>query len=208
MFGLDRASSSVPSPLLRPRALVRGFECALLRIVERGDPMSSRAALLMVGLIASLAWTSQASAAGHKSAATSAGPRMSTATGVPRLVDATPRKTSATAEAPKRRASSDTDATETKAKRKVSASKKAKSATKKKTAKRKTFKATRKASTEEKPKKRYVRERDRGLDAAAIYAPKTIERLRRNRTIERAEESQKGRSTGWRYYVDTYAGGL
>ena len=163
----------------------------------------------MVGLIVSLAWTSQASAAGHKSAAASAGPnKMSMATGVPRLVDATPRKTSATAEAPKRRASSDADANKTKAKRKVSTRKKATSAAKRKTAKRRTFKATKKASTDKKPKKRYVRERDRGLDAAAIYAPKTIERLRRNRTIERAEESQKGRSTGWRYYVDTYAGGL
>lgn len=66
--------------------------------------------------------------------------------------------------------------------------------------------AQRKRLKAEKPD-RYVRERERGLDTAAIYAPKTIARLRRNRTIERTEDPERARSSGWRYYVDTYARG-
>mgnify|MGYP007011827826 CR=1 FL=1 len=51
---------------------------------------------------------------------------------------------------------------------------------------------------------RYVDERERALDVAASYAPKTIARLRRNRTIERAETSRASRDAGWHRYVDTY----
>ncbi|HRN88236.1 hypothetical protein [Hyphomicrobium sp.] len=51
---------------------------------------------------------------------------------------------------------------------------------------------------------RYADERERALDVAAYYAPKTIARLRRNRTIERAETSRASRDAGWHRYVDTY----
>lgn len=62
--------------------------------------------------------------------------------------------------------------------------------------------------TDPPPKRdRATTERERALDVAAQYAPKAIERLRRNRTIERAETSRKGEGSGWRRYVDTYAKG-
>ncbi|HRN84659.1 MAG TPA: hypothetical protein PK857_07545 [Hyphomicrobium sp.] len=51
---------------------------------------------------------------------------------------------------------------------------------------------------------RYIDERERALDVAATYAPKTIARLRRNRTIERAETSRASRDAGWHRYVDTH----
>lgn len=182
--------------------------------------MSPRASLLVLGLIAGAAWTSPASAAAHNGE-TMVRPATAVANGdVPRLVDvkpeakAPPMKTAATPDAEKPRPSSlkrnpkQSDAKQKaplRAKTKAAAAK-SQPAIKTKPTLRKGTRAERKPMTPRHPE-RHVRERERALDAAALYAPRTIERLRRNRTIERAEDSPQGRASGWRSYVDTYANG-
>jgi hypothetical protein len=52
---------------------------------------------------------------------------------------------------------------------------------------------------------RYTQERDRGLDIASKYAPKAIDRIRKDRTIERADSADpSGSAGGWRKIADTY----
>lgn len=84
-----------------------------------------------------------------------------------------------------------------KAKQKAAVAARAKAAAKRKAA------MTTKAVARPSPRRaRYISERDRALDAAAHYAPRAIARLRRNRTIERAETSPASERAGWRRYVD------
>lgn len=70
--------------------------------------------------------------------------------------------------------------------------------------KRETLARTQSTSKMSPRRARYIDERERALDVAAAYAPRTIARLRRNRTIERAETSRASRDAGWHRYVDTY----
>lgn len=51
----------------------------------------------------------------------------------------------------------------------------------------------------------YARDRDRGLDAAAHYAPKTIARIRARNVIAKGDTIRTGGGkTGWRHYMDRY----
>lgn len=55
---------------------------------------------------------------------------------------------------------------------------------------------------------RYTKQREKGLDTASQYAPTTIDKLRKNGTIERADAANSGGpATGWRKYVDRYYSG-
>lgn len=51
----------------------------------------------------------------------------------------------------------------------------------------------------------YAKDRDRGLDVAAKYAPDTIEKLRKNNTIAKGDTVNTGDGKrGWRHYLDRY----
>lgn len=167
--------------------------------------MSSKFSLLLLGLIASAGWSTQITAAPHGGKAL-AKPSMMTSD-LPRVADAKPQKAAETRE--KTAASAEKAAREkkaraiAKAKARARAKQKAAAAAKAKakaTAKRQ---AAAKAKAKPSPRRaRYVSERERALDVAAHYAPNAIARLRRKRTIERAETSRASQNAGWRRYVD------
>lgn len=176
--------------------------------------------LMIVAMMAGAVWTSPASAAGHNSELLAQSKPAVANDNVPRLVDTKPTintadasKATSNREATKRdtasskRQSNQAEAKEkTRPRTKMKAAAKIPSKIKTKAAMGTNAVASRTPAKAPKPE-RYVRNRERGLDTAAIYAPKTIARLRRNRAIERAETSPEGRASGWRYYVDTYAKG-
>ncbi len=63
------------------------------------------------------------------------------------------------------------------------------------------------AKQQQEPKKDewYAKDRDRGLDVAAKYAPDTIAKLRKNNTIAKGDTVNTGNGhTGWRAYMDKY----
>lgn len=167
--------------------------------------MPSRASLLIVSLIAGAAASSQSLAAPHhretplKAAAGSVNDKPA------RIADAKPapkeeRKTAAASDPAKTPPALARKAKQAKAKQRPPLTAKAKATA----AKVKTAPKGAPGAKTQKPD-RTTTERERALDVAAYYAPKAIARLRRNRTIERAETSRRG--TGWSTYVDTYARG-
>ncbi|HEX2840109.1 hypothetical protein [Hyphomicrobium sp.] len=63
------------------------------------------------------------------------------------------------------------------------------------------------AKQQQEPKKDewYAKDRDRGLDVAATYAPDTIAKLRKNNTIAKGDTVSTGDGKkGWRHYLDKY----
>ena len=62
-----------------------------------------------------------------------------------------------------------------------------------------------KAQQEQQKKKWYADDRDRGLDIAAEYAPKTIAKIRKNNTIAKGDTVDTGNGKkGWQQYMDRY----
>lgn len=56
-----------------------------------------------------------------------------------------------------------------------------------------------------KKKEWYADDRDRGLDIAAKYAPKTIARVRARQYIAKGDTVRTGKGkTGWQHYMDRY----
>lgn len=62
-----------------------------------------------------------------------------------------------------------------------------------------------KAKQEQQEKKWYEDDRDRGLDIAAEYAPKTIAKIRKKNYIAKGDTVKTGNGkTGWQHYMDKY----
>lgn len=62
-----------------------------------------------------------------------------------------------------------------------------------------------KAQQEQQQKTWYADDRDRGLDIAAEYAPKTIAKIRKNNTIAKGDTVDTGNGKkGWQQYMDRY----
>lgn len=62
-----------------------------------------------------------------------------------------------------------------------------------------------KAQQEQQQTKWYADDRDRGLDIAAEYAPKTIAEIRKNNTIAKGDTVDTGNGKkGWQQYMDRY----
>lgn len=175
--------------------------------------MPSKASLLIVSLITGAAAVSQATAATHERGA----PAKSTAHTVPapvRTADAKPVK--ATGQKAATVVASDQGKTKPAALNRTRKRVNAKTTTPRTASARSAAAkpdalSKRQALSRAKPtpnvsprRARYVVERERALDVAAYYAPKAIARLRRNRTIERAETSRASRDAGWHRYVDTH----
>lgn len=58
---------------------------------------------------------------------------------------------------------------------------------------------------EQKKDEWYAKDRDRGLDIAAEYAPKQIAKVRKNNTIAKGDTVSTGNGNkGWRAYMDKY----
>ena len=160
--------------------------------------MSSRASLLILTLLAGAAIASPSFAATDASdavqVAESAPAPSQEAAAEPAKEEAAPQKK---AEAPK-----------AKAKKRVKVADAAADA-KAKAAKAKKAKAKAAAKKQEEEPDRYTEERDRGLDVASKYAPKTIEKVRKKGYLEKGETANTGGGNkGWRSYVDKYYKGL
>lgn len=66
-------------------------------------------------------------------------------------------------------------------------------------------KALQQQKAAEKKDEWYAKDRDRGLDIAAKYAPKTIAKVRKNDYIAKGDTvSTGGGGKGWRRYMDKY----
>lgn len=175
--------------------------------------MSSKFPLLVLSLIASAAYSTHSSAAPHGGAPVPKASMMKA--DLERVADAKTQKapdarkqTTASSEAVAREKRKQAQAkaaakakaqahARAKAKQKAAMAAKAKAAAKRQAALKS------KGSNQPSPRReRYVSERERALDVAAHYAPRAIARLRRNRTIERAETSRASENAGWRRYVD------
>lgn len=62
-----------------------------------------------------------------------------------------------------------------------------------------------KAQQAKKEKKWYEDDRDRGLDIASDYAPKTIAKIRKGNTLAKGDTVRTGNGKrGWQQYVDRY----
>ncbi|MCC7252106.1 hypothetical protein [Hyphomicrobium sp.] len=90
-------------------------------------------------------------------------------------------------------------------KRKAAALKKKKQQQAAAAAKAQALKAQQLQAQQQKKKEWYEDDRDRGLDIAAKYAPKTIARVREKNYIAKGDTVSTGNGKkGWQHYVDRY----